>query len=104
MSFPLIVISNYYLCKSFVDDLIGTGYCTCESGLVPRSTEIQPLFYDLFFHPPFSPFSAGVAVEQSALLPCLQVLVIVTLPKEMFDLCINIIITFILISLQSFIS
>ena len=26
--------------KSFVDDLTGTGYCTCESRLVLRSTEV----------------------------------------------------------------
>ena len=37
----------------------GTGYCTCESRLVLRSTEVQPLFYDLF-HPPCFGFSAGV--------------------------------------------
>ena len=40
-----IVISNYYRDKSLVDDLIGTGYCTYESRLVLRSTEIKPLFY-----------------------------------------------------------
>jgi hypothetical protein len=33
--------------KSFVDDSDGTGYCTCESRLVLRSTEIKPLFRDL---------------------------------------------------------
>jgi len=42
-----IVISNYYRDKSLVDDLTGTGYCKYESRLVLRSTEIQPLFYDL---------------------------------------------------------
>ena len=47
-----IVISNYYRDKSLVDDLIGTGYCKYESRLVLRSTEIQPLFYDLFINPP----------------------------------------------------
>jgi len=44
-----IVISNYYRDKSLVDDLTGTGYCKYESRLVLRSTEIQPLFYDLSF-------------------------------------------------------
>jgi hypothetical protein len=34
--------------KSFVDDSDGTGYCTCESRLVLRSTEIKPLFRDLW--------------------------------------------------------
>ena len=47
-----IVISNYYRDKSLVDDLTGTGYCKYESRLVLRSTEIQPLFYDLFINPP----------------------------------------------------
>ena len=53
-SVPLcqIVISNYYRDKSLVDDLTGTGYCKYESRLVLRSTEIQPLFYDLFINPP----------------------------------------------------
>ena len=49
--------------KSFVDDLTGTGYCKCESRLVLRSTEVQPLFYDLF-HPPCYHFSAGVTTKE----------------------------------------
>jgi hypothetical protein len=47
-----IVISKYYRDKSLADDLNGTGYCTCESSLVLRSTEIHPAFYDLFINPP----------------------------------------------------
>ena len=55
-----IVISNYYRDKSLVDDLTGTGYCKSVSSLVLRTSEIQPLFYDLFI-PPFFTISAGVA-------------------------------------------
>jgi ATPase subunit of ABC transporter with duplicated ATPase domains len=39
-----ITISNYCRHKSLVDDLTGTGYCTCESSFMLRSTEIQPVF------------------------------------------------------------
>ena len=46
-----IVISNYYRDKSLVDDLTGTGYCKSVSSLVLRTSEIQPLFYDLFIPP-----------------------------------------------------
>ena len=34
--------------KSFVDDFAKTGNCTCERFLVFRSTEVQPMFYDLY--------------------------------------------------------
>ena len=33
--------------KSFVDDLIQTGYCKHVSDLVLQTAEIQPLFCDL---------------------------------------------------------
>lgn len=35
--------------KSIVDDFDGSGDCKCESSLVLRSTEIFPVFSDLFF-------------------------------------------------------
>ena len=58
-----IVISNYYRDKSLVDDLTGTGYCKYESRLVLRSTEIQPLFYDLFINPPLKISLLGLQVR-----------------------------------------
>ena len=80
-----IVISNYYWCKSFVDDLIGTGYCTCESRLVLRSTEIQPLFYDLFSSPPSLESLLGL---HSSANPGLQQLVLTDCPDCLLEISI----------------
>ena len=47
----LMLISNISRDKSFVDDLnMEQGIVSMRVGLALRSTEIKPLFPDLFFH------------------------------------------------------